>query len=57
LYKEESYAIIDAAREVWRELGGSFKERIADKAFQIALKKSNLKVECQKKINIFLRMQ
>lgn len=53
LYEKESYLIIEAAREVWKELGGSFKEKIADKAFTIALNKRNLKIDNQKRINIF----
>jgi len=53
LYEKESYLIIEAAREVWRELGGSFKEKIADKAFTIALKNKNLLVENQKRINVY----
>ncbi|MBU4256907.1 GxxExxY protein [Patescibacteria group bacterium] len=57
LYEKESYLIIEAAREVWRELGGSFKENIADKAFNIALKKRNLKIENQKRINIYFADQ
>ncbi len=53
LYERESYLIIEAAREVWRELGGSFKEKIADRAFTIALKNRNLLVDNQKRINIY----
>jgi len=54
LYENESYAIVSAAREVWQELGGGFKEKIADKAFSLALRKRGFKVEDQKKINVFL---
>jgi GxxExxY protein len=53
LYEKESYLIIEAAKEVWRKLGGSFKESIADKAFTIVLKKKNLKIEDQKRVNIY----
>lgn len=53
LYEKESYLIIEAAREVWHELGGSFKEKIADKAFSIALKNRNLSVNIQQKINVY----
>ena len=53
LYEKESYLIIEAAKEVWRELGGSFKEKIADKAFTIALHKRDLRVDNQRKINVY----
>jgi len=53
LYEKESYLIIEVAKEVWQELGGSFKEKIADKAFTIALQNRGLKVDDQKKINIY----
>jgi len=59
LYEKESYLVVDAAKEVWRELGGAFKEKIAEKAYAITLqsKNKNLKVENQKRINIFYREQ
>lgn len=53
LYEKESYLIIEAAKDVWCKLGGSFKENIADKAFTIALEKKDLKVDSQKRINIY----
>lgn len=53
LYEKESYLIIESAREVWRELGGGFKEKIADKAFTIALQKRGLSVEDQKKVDVY----
>jgi len=53
LHERESYLVIEAAREVWQELGGSFKEKIADKAFAIALRKRKLKADNQKKINVY----
>ncbi|MFH1427760.1 MAG: GxxExxY protein [Patescibacteria group bacterium] len=53
LYEKESYLIIEAARDVWQELGGSFKEKIADKAFSIALQKKGLRIDNQKKINVY----
>ncbi len=53
LYEKESYLIVEAAREVWHELGGSFKEKIADRAFTISLNKRSLKVENQKRINVY----
>jgi GxxExxY protein len=53
LYEKESYLIIDAAKEVWQSLGGGFKEKIADKAYTIALKNKKLFVENQKRINVY----
>ena len=45
--------IIEAAREIWRELGGAFKEKVADRAFTLALQKRGLRVESQKRIAIY----
>jgi GxxExxY protein len=53
LYKEESYLIIEAAKEVWKSLGGFFKETVAEKALSIALENRKLKVENQKRVNIY----
>lgn len=55
LYEKESYLIIDAAKEVWQQLGGGFKEKIADRAFTIALKDKELKVENQKRIKVYFK--
>lgn len=53
LYEEESHKIGDACREVWQRFGGSFKESIVDRALTIALEKRALKVESQKRIDVF----
>ena len=53
LYEDESYKIIDAAKEVVNEIGGGFKEKIYDNSLTIALKKKNLQIERQKRIKIF----
>lgn len=53
LYKEESYQVIDAAKIVWRNLGGGFKEKVAEKAYIIELNKAGLLIEPQKPIKIY----
>ena len=53
LYKEESYKIGDACKEVWKQFGNSFKESIIDKALTIALENRGLKVDSQKRIDIY----
>lgn len=53
LYKEESYLIVEAAKEVWKSLGGFFKETVAEKALTIALENRKLKVENQKRVSIY----
>jgi GxxExxY protein len=55
LYKKESYDIIDACQEVWKQFGGSFKESIVDRALEIALRDKGYKIENQKQINIYFR--
>jgi len=53
LYPNESYEIIGACREVYKRFGGAFKESVVDKALAIALDKRGLKVESQKRIDIY----
>ena len=53
LYPDESYKIVAACREVYKEFGGAFKESVVDKALTIALEKQGLTVESQKRIDIF----
>lgn len=55
LYEKESYDIIEACQEVWREFGGSFKESIVDKALDITLQKHGYRVDRQKRINIYFK--
>ncbi len=55
LYEKESYDIIEACQEVWKEFGGSFKETIIDKSLEIALKEKGYLVESQKKIDIYFK--
>ena len=53
LYPEESYRIVAACREVYKHFGGAFKESVVDNALTIALEKQGLKVESQKRIDIY----
>jgi GxxExxY protein len=53
LYERESYDIIDACKEVWKEFGGSFKEIVVDRALSVLLKKKDYFVEDQKRIDIY----
>ncbi len=53
LYPKESELIYKAYKEVWQQFGGAFKESIISKASLIALQKRDLKVETQKRINIY----
>lgn len=53
LYQEESAKIFEACKEVYKEFGGSFKESIVDNALTVALEKRGLKVESQKRIDIY----
>lgn len=53
LYEDISYKIRGACFKVWKEFGGAFKEIIVDRALTEELKKCGLKVENQKRIDIF----
>lgn len=53
LYGEITYKIRAACFEVWKQFGGAFKESVVDKALTIALRKQQLDVKDQVKINIF----
>lgn len=57
LYEKESYLIRGAFFEVWKQFKGMFKESIIDKAITIALERRGLKVQSQKKINIYFQGQ
>lgn len=57
LYEQESYAIRGACFEVWKEFGGAFKEKVIEKALIIALKNKRLKIETQKRIDIYFQEQ
>jgi GxxExxY protein len=53
LYEKEMQSIRSACSEVWKSFGGAFKESIIDKALTIALEKQKLKVDDQKRIDIY----
>ena len=53
LYEKESYKIRGACFDVWKAFGGAFKEKAIDKALTKALEKRGLRVEEQKRINIY----
>lgn len=53
LYEKEMQSIRSACSEVWKNFGGAFKESIIDKALTIALEKQKLKVDDQKRIDIY----
>ncbi|MBU3901138.1 GxxExxY protein [Patescibacteria group bacterium] len=55
LYKKESFDVIDACQEVWKEFGGSFKEVIVDRALEIALRNKGYKIDNQKRINVYFK--
>jgi len=53
LYEEESYQIRGACFEIYKAFGGAFKEKVIDRALTKALKKRGLKIEDQKRIDIY----
>lgn len=57
LYEDDSYKIRGACFDVWKQFKGMFKESIIDKALTIAMEKRGLKVESQKRIDIFYEGQ
>lgn len=57
LYEKESKLIYQACYEVWREFGGSFKESTVDKSLTIACRNRGLKIDDQKRIDLFFKGQ
>jgi len=53
LYEKESYNIRGACFDVWKNFSGAFKESVVDKALTISLVKRGLKVNEQKRIDIY----
>lgn len=53
LYEKDTFKIREACREVWKEFGGIFKEKIVDRALTLALINKGLKVDSQKRIDIY----
>ncbi|MFA4873564.1 MAG: GxxExxY protein [Patescibacteria group bacterium] len=57
LYEAETKLIRDACYEVWNQFGGAFKEKIIDCSLNIALENRGLKVDSQKRIDIYFQSQ
>ena len=55
LYEEESYLIRGACFEIWKAFRGAFKEKIIERALKKELIDKGLRVDCQKRINIFYK--
>lgn len=55
LYEEESYNIRGACFDVWNKFKGAFKESIIDKALTFAFESKGLKVDSQKRIDIYFQ--
>ncbi len=53
LYEKESRLIYDACNEVWKTFGGSFKESVVDNSLTLALERRGLKVENQKRVDLY----
>ena len=53
LYEKESYAIRGACFAVWKQFGGAFKETVIQRALGLEFSKRQLRVESQKRINLF----
>ena len=55
LYEKETYEIRGACFTVWKELAGAFKESVVDKALIKELKDRGLKVESQKRMDVYYK--
>lgn len=55
LYQEQTKLIQEACYEVWKEFGGAFKEKVVDRALDIALRSRGLKVEAQKHLPLYFK--
>lgn len=55
LYEDITYKIRGACLEVWKQFGGSFKESVIDNSLTVALEAKELKVNNQKRINIYFQ--
>ena len=55
LYERESYLIRGACFDVWKQFKGMFKESIIDKSLTVALESRGLKVDSQKRIDIYFK--
>lgn len=52
LYREESYAIVAAAIQVWKTLGYGFLEKVYENALAIEMKRNCIAFEQQKPIEV-----
>jgi GxxExxY protein len=52
IYKDEVYAIVGAAQEVYYQLGTGFLEAVYQEAMEIELRRRNIPVEPQKQLFI-----
>lgn len=57
LYEDDSYKIRGAAFEVWKVFRGIFKERVVENSLKKELENLGLKVESQKRIDIYYKDQ
>ena len=55
LYEDVTYQIRGACFEVWTNFGGAFKEKVIDRALTKELESKGLKVESQKRIDIYYK--
>ncbi len=55
LYKEEVYAVVGAAMEVYNELGSGFLEAVYQEALEIELSLRGIPFEAQKELAIFYK--
>lgn len=53
LYEDITYEIRGACFWIWKEFGSAFKESVIDKALTEELRRRKLKVDDQKRINIY----
>ncbi len=55
ILKEEVYAIVGAAMDVYNELGAGFLEQVYQEAFEIELSLRNIPFEAQKELPIYYK--
>jgi len=55
LYKDITYKIRGACFEVYNKFGGAFKEKVVDNSLYEELKSRKLKVDRQKRIDIYFK--
>ena len=53
LYEDVTGKIREACYEVWQQFQGAFKEKVVERALVIALKKQGLRIDLQKRIDIY----